>query len=112
MHVTVGVSTGKSCTRAQDENPQKMTMGKLEARPDLTAQELGRPISSSNAAIACGLPDAARAQICVLVRRGKPLGVTVDVAPVNPRVAVCIDRRMRRLAFPVSDKPDTVTYSY
>ncbi|HEY8088728.1 MAG TPA: hypothetical protein VIF09_12805 [Polyangiaceae bacterium] len=112
MHVAVGVSTGKSCEKAQDENPQTISMGKADTRPDLSKDELGRPISSSNAAVACGLSDSAHASICVLVRGGKPLGVTVNVTPSSNRVAACMDRRMRHLAFPVSDKPDTVTYNY
>ncbi len=87
-------------------------MGGPSGGRDLDKDELGRPIASSNAAVACGLSDDAHAKICVLVRRGKPLGVTVDVTPPSNRVAVCIDRRMRRLAFPASDRPDTVTYSY
>ena len=111
LHVSVGLSTGKSCEKAQDENPLQLTMGKSSG-PDLTREALGAPVTNSNSAVACGLPDSAHAKICVLVRRGKPLGVTVDVNPKNNRVAACIDRRMRRLAFPVSDKPDTVTYSY
>jgi len=112
LHAVVGVSTGKSCEKAQDENPDTVSMGKTGGRPDLTSDQLGRPISNSNAAVACGLPDAAHAKICVLVRRGKPLGVTVNVDPGNNRVAACIDRRMRHLAFPVDERPNTVTYSY
>jgi hypothetical protein len=111
LHVAVGVSTGKSCERAQDENPQQMVMGKAGAK-DLSREELGRPISNSNAAASCGLSDSSHAKICVLVKRGRPLGVTVNVDPSNNRVAACIDRRMRGLAFPTSDNPDTVTYSY
>ncbi len=112
LHLAVGVSTGKSCEKAQDENPQKISMGKADKSRDLDKGELGRPISSSNAAVACGLPDSAKADICVLVRGGKPLGVTVNVSPTNNKVAACIDRRMRKLAFPISDKPDTVTFKY
>jgi hypothetical protein len=112
LHAIIGVSTGKSCEKAQDENPDTVTMGKTGGRPDLTSDQLGRPISSSNAAEACGLPDSSHAKICVLVRRGKPLGVTVHVEPTNNRVAACIDRRVRRLAFPVDERPNTVTYSY
>jgi hypothetical protein len=112
LHVAVGVSTGKSCEKAQDENPQTVAMGKSAKGRDLTKNELGRPISSSNAAEACALPDSSHAKICVVVRAGKPLGVTVDVSPANNRVAACMDRRMRKLAFPMSDKADTVTYSY
>jgi hypothetical protein len=111
LHVAVGVSTGKSCERAQDENPQQITMGKAGAK-DLSRDELGRPISNSNAAAACGLGQSSHAKICVLVKRGHPLGVTVNVDPSNNRVAACIDRRMRGLAFPASENPDTVTYAY
>jgi len=111
MHVSVGLSTGKSCEKAQDENPQQISMGK-SAGPDLTKDVLGAPINNSNAAAACGLPDSSHAKICVLVKGGKPLGVTVNVDPKNNRVAACMDRRMRVLAFPVSGQPDTVTYNY
>jgi hypothetical protein len=112
LHVSVGLSTGKSCEKAQDENPQQVSMGKTSNRPDLTNAQLGAPINNANAAAACGLPDATHAKICVLVRNGKPLGVTVNVDPRNNKMAACIDRRMRRLAFPVDDRPNTVTYSY
>jgi hypothetical protein len=112
MHVAVGVSTGKSCAKAQDENPQTLNMNKKDSTKDLTKDELGRPISSNNPAASCGLPDSSHADICVLVRNGKPLGVTVNVMPMNNRIAACIDRRIRRLPFPVSDKADTVTYKY
>ncbi len=111
MHVSVGLSTGKSCEKAQDENPQQISMGK-SAGPDLTKDVLGAPINNANAAAACGLPDSSHAKICVLVKGGKPLGVTVNVDPKNNRVAACMDRRMRGLAFPVSGQPDTVTYNY
>lgn len=111
LHVSVGLSTGKSCEKAQDENPQHIAMGKSSG-PDLTSAQLGVPINNSNAAAACGLSDAAHAKVCVLVKNGKPLGVTVNVDPKNNRVAACMDRRMRGLAFPVSSQPDTVTYTY
>ena len=111
LHVSVGLSTGKSCEKAQDENPQQVSMGKSSA-PDLTKAQLGAPIDHANAAASCGLPDSARAKLCVLVKNGKPLGVTVGIDPKNNRVAACMDRRMRGLAFPVSAQPDTVTYSY
>lgn len=112
LHVSVGLSTGKSCEKAQDENPQQVTMGKSNSRPDLTNAQLGAPINNANAAAACGLPDSAHAKICVVVRNGKPLGVTVNVDPKNNKIAACMDRRMRRLAFPADDRPNTVTYNY
>jgi len=111
LHVSVGLSTGKSCEKAQDENPQQVVMGKAGAK-DLTKEQLGAPINNANAAAACGLADTAHAKLCVLVKNGKPLGVTVTVDPKNNRVAACMDRRMRGLAFPVSGQPDVVTFNY
>ncbi len=112
LHVSLGLSTGKSCEKAQDENPQQVVMGKANSKPDLTNAQLGAPINNANAAAACGLPDSAHAKICALVRGGKPLGVTVNVDPKNNKVAACMDRRIRRLAWPADDRPNTVTYSY
>lgn len=112
LHVSFNISAGKSCEKAQDENPQTVDMGKKDGRKDLTKEELGAPIAKNNAAVACGLADSAHANICVLVRGGKALGVSVGVDPKNNKVAACIDKRMRGLAFPASDKPDTVTFRY
>ena len=112
LHVSVTISAGKSCEKAQDENPQQVDMGKKDGRKDLTKEELGAPIAKSNAAVACGLADTSHASICVVVKNGKPLGVSVGMDPKNNKVAACFDRCMRGLAFPSSDKPDVVTYRY
>jgi hypothetical protein len=108
MHVSVAVSTGKSCEKAQDENPQNIDMGKRNAKPDLTNDQLGAPMRSSIWFSSCGLPDSANADICVAVKNGKPLGVSVAVTPQNKRVAACIDRNARKLHFPESEKLDVV----
>ncbi len=110
MHLSVRVSAGKSCERAQDENPQVINLspgGGSKAR-DLTNRELGAPMESGQFMAGCGLPGSANANICVAVKRGKPLGVTVVVTPKNNRVATCIDRATRRLHFPTSEKLDVV----
>jgi len=46
------------------------------------------------------------------VKRGKPVGVSVRVNPVNNRVAACIDRSARRLSFPASDHLDVVHQTF
>jgi hypothetical protein len=108
MHVSVAVSTGKSCEKAQDENNQTMDMGAKGAKADLTNDQLGAPMRTSSWFASCGLPDSANADICVAVKKGKPLGVSVAVTPQNKRVAACIDRSARKLHFPESDKLDVV----
>ncbi len=107
MHLSVSVSTGKSCERAQDENPQTIDMSK-KSGPDLTNAQLGAPLSSGGFMAGCGLPQSAKADICVAVKQGRPMGVSVNVSPRNNRVAACIDRATRRVKFPASDKLDVV----
>ncbi len=110
MHLSVAVSTGKSCEKARDENGQTMDMrgGKQAAKADLTDAELGAPMKDSGWFSSCGLADSAKADICVAVKRGTPLGVSVAVTPENKRVAACIDRSARKLHFPESEKLDMV----
>jgi len=110
MHLSVAVSTGKSCEKAQDENNQTIDMGAKSggAPADLTDAQLGAPMKSSGWFSSCGLADSANADICVAVKKGKPLGVSVAVTPENKRVAACIDRSARKLHFPESEKLDVV----
>ncbi len=108
LSVQIAVSTGKSCEKAMDENPQTIDMGKKNSKPDLTNEQLGAPMRNSTFFGKCGLPDSANADICAAVKQGKVLGVSVKVTPSNNRVAACIDKSTRKLSFPQSDKLDVV----
>jgi hypothetical protein len=108
LSVQVAVSTGKSCEKAMDENPQTIDMGKKGSKPDLTKEQLGKPMQNSTFMGSCGLADSANADICAAVKNGKVLGVSVKVTPSNNKVAACIDKATRRLSFPSSDKLDVV----
>jgi len=113
MHVSVAVSAGKSCEKAMAENPQTLDMGKGDMgkgskKADLTDEQLGAPMKTSAFFANCGLADSADADICVAVKRGRPLGVTVRVTPQSNKIAACIDRATRKLKFPESDKLDVV----
>ena len=109
MHVSVAVSTGKSCERAMDENNQTLDMTKKgSASADLTNAQLGAPLNSGQFMSGCGLAGSANADICVAVKQGKPLGVSVKVTPKNNQTAACIDRATRKVHFPASDKLDVV----
>jgi hypothetical protein len=109
MHVTLSVSTGKSCERALDENVQRVDLrAKQGAAPDLTKEQLGAPMRTSSFFAGCGLPDSSNADICVAVKYGKPVGVSVKVMPANNRLAACIDRSARRLSFPASQQLDVI----
>ena len=107
LKVSIAISAGKSCEKAMDENPQEITMGK-KSGPDLTNEQLGRPMQNSAFMQHCGLSDSANADICVAVKKGKPLGVSVSTSPMNNKVAACIDKATRKLSFPSSEKLDVV----
>lgn len=111
LKVSIAISAGKSCEKAIDENPQSITMGGKQTA-DLTAAQLGAPMQNSAFMSSCGLPDSSNAEICAAVKGGKPLGVSVTVKPANNKVATCIDRSVRKLSFPKSDKLDVVKQSF
>jgi hypothetical protein len=107
MHLSVSVSTGKSCEKAIDDNPQTVDMSK-KSGPDLSDAQLGAPLSSGQFMAGCGLAGSANADLCVAVKQGRPLGISVKVTPKNNQIAACIDRAARRVKFPASEKLDVV----
>lgn len=113
MHVHVDVSTGMSCEKAIDENPQTMDIGAGPSGvPDLTDDQLGAPVQTTSFFSNCGLADSQKAKICVAIKYGKPLGVTVDVSPSSKRLAACIDRATRKLSWPSNAKLDVVHQNF
>jgi hypothetical protein len=112
LTVSVAVSTGKSCERAADENPQTLDLTKKGGGRDLTADELGGPMRTARFFAHCALKDSESAEICAAVKGGRPLGVSVAVSPSNKRAAACIDRAARKLRFPSSDRLDVVKQKF
>ena len=116
LHVSVSISTGKSCEKAQDENPDTVAFnssgGTGPAKKELTKEQIGAPLNHSNAAVACGLADSAHAHICALIKGGRALGVSVSVDPKSNKVAACMDRKARGLSYPADDRPNTLTFDY
>lgn len=113
LRVQVAVSTGKSCEKARDENPEGVDLGqKGPKKPDLTNEQLGGPMKTSAFFAHCGLKDSENAEICVAVKHGKPLGVSVGVTPTNKGAAACIDRAVRKLHWPDSDRLDMVKQKF
>jgi hypothetical protein len=110
LHVSVGISAGKSCEKAFEETPDTMEIGKAQEK-DLTSDQLGAPIGSG-IVTSCGLPNSSSADICVTMKDSKALGVTVAVTPPNNKVAACIDKATRRLHYPLSHRPNKIHKKY
>ncbi|HVW30561.1 MAG TPA: hypothetical protein VHC69_34625 [Polyangiaceae bacterium] len=113
LHVKVAVSAGESCEKAIDENPQVIDGNDHgPSVPDLTDDQLAGPVQSSTFFSNCPLADSAHANICVAIKEGTPLGVSVKVSPSNKGVAACIDRATRKLHWPKSAKLDVVHQTF
>jgi len=113
LHVKVAVSAGESCEKAIDDNPQVIDGNDHgPSVPDLTDDQLAGPVQSSAFFSNCSLADSAHANICVAIKEGKPLGVSVKVSPSNKGVAACIDRATRKLRWPTSAKLDVVHQTF
>jgi hypothetical protein len=109
LHMSLVVSTGPSCEKAKEENMEHAGVGApRHSGKDLTDDQLGAPMRDAAFFSRCGLADGSKADICVAIRRGRPVGVSVEVDPSNKRVASCIDRATRKLHFPSSDRLDVV----
>jgi len=108
MHLSVGVSTGKSCEKAQDENPQTIDMGKKGGRPG--SHQLAARRARSRRGVHGGLRAAVERERGHL--RGGEAGQAArrvrEGEPEEQSVAACIDRATRRVRFPASDKLDVV----
>jgi hypothetical protein len=113
LHVKVAVSAGQSCEKAVSDNPQVIDGNDHgPSVPDLTDDQLAGPVQSSAYFSNCPLADSAHANICVAIKQGMPLGVSVKVSPSNKAVAACIDRATRKLRWPTSAKLDIVHQTF
>jgi len=109
LSVEVAVSTGKSCEKAREEN-SAIDMGKKggPVKPDLSEEQLSGPVKSSAFFNHCNLKDAEKADICVAIKDGKPIGVSVSVSPKNKTTASCIDRATRKLKWPFHERLEVI----
>jgi hypothetical protein len=100
-----GTSDGVSCEEARDRSVQEIDIGGTSS-PDLTAGDLGAVLNNGTYMTPCDVPSASRVQICVAVKAGQAVGVTVALAPSNPDVELCVARQVRSLSFPPNPKMD------
>jgi hypothetical protein len=106
-----GFSGGESFENVLNNNNQTIVMGQSQT-PDLTNAQLAAPLRAVGFISACGAPDDMKLTVRVAVKMGKAVGVTVSTNPPSPGVAACVDRHVRGLVWPVSEKADFVTVNY
>ena len=79
---------------------------------DLTAKDFAAVLNNGAYLAPCEVPESSKIQICVAVRAGAAVGVTVALDPVNPDLEVCVARQVRALAFAAHPKMDIVRVQF
>src|SRR4051812_37724442 len=100
-----GSSDGMTCDEARDQNVEEIDMQR-QSGPDLTANDYAAVLNNGGYLGACEVPEASKIQICVAVRAGAAVGVTVALDPANPDVELCVAKQVRALSFPSHPKMD------
>jgi hypothetical protein len=104
--------SGASYEAAIAANVQQMDMSKAPI-PDLTDAQLAAPMSNVGSFLTvCGTPDGTEVTVHVAIKLGRAVGVTVTTNPPNKTVAACVDKLVRKLAWPSSPKLDSFTTRY
>ena len=94
-------------------NNERIDISGRPVGPDLTNEQLAAPMANVGSFLsACGAPDGMEITIRVAVKLGRPVGVTVIANPPNDNVVSCIDRFVRKLAWPSNPKMDSFITKY
>ena len=80
--------------------------------PELTDAQLSAPMASGEMISECGAAETMKVVVKVAVRDGHAMGVTVATSPESADVAVCVDKAVRAMTWPVSAKRFTFTTAY
>jgi hypothetical protein len=79
---------------------------------ELTDVDLSLPMRNPAFLADCGVQDSLKIMVQVAVRDGAAFGVTVRTVPDDAKLAECIDRAVRALAWPPSKRRDSLTTRY
>jgi hypothetical protein len=102
-----GSSDGVTCEDAQAQNVEELDLhGGGQA--DLTAKDYATVLNNGTYLAPCEVPETSKIQICVAVRGGVAIGVTVAIDPSNPDFELCVAKQVRALAFASHPKMDVV----
>lgn len=104
---TAGTSDGVSCEEAQAENVEVTSLQGGDP-PDLSASAFASTLNAGTYLEPCGVPNSSKVNICVAVRNGQPLGVTVALDPADPEIEVCVAKQVRAMTFTSHPKTDVV----
>jgi hypothetical protein len=106
-----GSSDGTTCEEARDANVEEVGIGE-RGPADLTAADLGKVLNHGAYLHDCGVPTETHVSICVAVKAGAVLGVTVSTSPASEEQERCVAKAVRALSFPSHPKLDVVRTTF
>lgn len=102
-----GSSDGTTCEDARDQNVEEVTIG-ASSTPDLSAKDLGAVLNGGQYLETCQIPHDSKVSVCVAVRNGAAMGVTIALDPPDPDLEKCVAAEVRKLSFPSHPRMDVV----
>jgi hypothetical protein len=106
-----GSSDGMSCEDAQAQNVDEIDM-RGGGQADLTAKDYAPVLNNGGYLSPCEVPETSKIQICVAVRGGAAVGVTVTIDPSSPDLELCVAKQVRALSFASHPKMDIVKVQF
>ncbi len=92
-----------TCEAAID-GAQEMT--RTDGTREMTRGQHAAILNRGDYVMACGAPISMTVSVCVAIRAGRAIGVTVRTTPENATIASCVDKAVRGMSFPSHDELD------
>jgi hypothetical protein len=83
-----------------------------ETGSELTNEQLAAPLRRGEFLGRCGVPDAMKITVKIVVRRGRAIGLSVYTMPNDAAVSSCVAAAVRSLTWPESERFDALTTQY
>jgi hypothetical protein len=93
-----------SCEDAIASNVEDAS--KRPTQKDLSAEDFAAVLNEGSYLGPCNVPETAALEVCVAVRDGKAVGVTVTTRPRDTKLADCVATEVAALSFPKHPKMD------
>jgi len=101
-----------SCEAAVAANTEQVVIHGGRSPPDITQAQYAAILEHGRWFERCGVPAACRLEVCVAVREGRAVGVTVHASPWRADIERCVAAAARGLTFPSHPRLDVTRTTF
>jgi hypothetical protein len=101
-----------TCEAAVAAHTEEIVMHGGRSQPDITEAQYASILEHGRWFEHCGVPAACRLEVCVAVRGGRPVGVTVHSTPWRADIERCVAAAARGLTFPSHPRMDVTRTTF